>query len=87
VVVGLLMQPQRELPTDVWLPVHWPFADLAGGDMERATNASGEARAVEKDAGIVGQRRGRRALFVSLQEAVSSADVEELPVHLCQPLL
>src|SRR5262249_38896459 len=64
VLAGVLVEPQRELPAHVGLPVHGPLAGFEGGAVQRTPGAPREAGTVEEDAGVVDE--ARRASAVGL---------------------
>ena len=68
VVVGVVLEADRNLPAHVRLPVEWAFAGLERGDVQRAADATCEPGPVQEDAGIVDQSRdrGRLSLAVGL---------------------
>ena len=80
VSVGVLVQAQRQLPTDVRFPVERTFPDGQGSRMQRASFAAGETRPVEEDARAVVDARDDRAVGLGVRPTVSGALAVELPL-------
>ncbi len=53
VVVGVLVEPDRHLPTHIGLPVEWPLTTPNGRLVQRTSGPVLEAGPVEKNTGIV----------------------------------
>ena len=53
VVVGVMLEAQRQLPADVGLPVDVPLAGLDRSDVQSTTGAAGKVGLVVEDAGAL----------------------------------
>jgi hypothetical protein len=90
VLVGRVLEPDRDLPAHVRLPVERPLAGLEGADVQGAAGAAGEAGPVEEDARILDEAGHGRlhavvAGFAGSQEAAPLGLGVELHLIGAQP--
>ena len=81
VVVGPLVEAQRQLPAHLWLPIERTFVTSDRRLMKRATGALSEAGPIQEDAGIVDDLGGPFAVFVLVDWAAHlGGSVSQLPL-------
>ena len=86
-VVGVVLEPQRELPAHLGLPVERSLAGLERRGVQRAADAALEAGAVQEDAGAVDEAGLDLAGLVDLGgPGLAVPDVVELPLLRGEPL-